>query len=130
MTKKLILFYAHSGDDNADYGAVSRSDGFDGFQTNLIAQYYDCSDSPVPSEGYRPSERKKGLIGERPTTTHHRPGPWTVERVESYPADLPTGTEFDEIIICTCGYAPLPEDENPWIKMIQRQVSEEQLVSA
>ena len=88
------------------------------------------SGKPAPTESYRLSEYKSGLVGDRPTTTHHRPGPWIVETVESYLPDLPAGTEFGEVVICTCGYRPLPEAENSWIEMIQRQVSEEQLVSA
>lgn len=130
MTRKLILFYADSGNDELDYGTLTR--GNDSQELRLLGQYYDSSNKPAPTEGYRLSEYKSGLVGDdrRPTTTHHRPGPWMVETVESYLPDLPVGTEFGEVVICTCGYSPLPEAENPWVEMIQRQVSEEQLVSA
>ncbi|EKU99700.1 hypothetical protein Lepto7375DRAFT_1768 [Leptolyngbya sp. PCC 7375] len=128
MTRKLILFYADSGDDSKDYATLVRGD--DRQELRLLAQYYDSSNKPIPNEGYRLSEYKRGEIGGVLRPTHHRPGPWMVEIVENYVPDLPIGTEFGEVVICTCGYSPLPEAENPWIEMIQRQVSEEQLVSA
>ncbi len=82
MVRKLILFYADSGNNSKDYATLVR-DG-DTQQLRLIAQHYDSSNGPIPNEGYRLSEYKKGIVGDRPTTTHHRPGPWLVETVESY----------------------------------------------
>ncbi|MEM9804658.1 MAG: hypothetical protein AAF959_05215 [Cyanobacteria bacterium P01_D01_bin.56] len=49
----------------------------------------------------------------------HRPGPWVVlDEGECYSADIPGMQAFDEIMVFKVGYDPLPEAENPWIKVI------------
>ena len=123
MSRKLILFYANSGDSGLDYGTLTRGDN-DNQRLKLLAQYYDSSDSPAPDEGYRLSSYKQAEVDGVTRNTHHRPGPWSVETVESYLPDLPMGTEFGEVVICTCDYTPLPDDENPWVELIQRQAPE------
>jgi hypothetical protein len=52
--------------------------------------------------------------------THHRDSDWVVDRVEEYVPDLPTGTEFTEVVICYCKYVPIDAPLNP---MPDRQVS-------
>jgi hypothetical protein len=96
--------------------------------TNLLAEYYDCSDKPAPSEGYRLTEYKQddeaATFDHRGGTTHYRPGPWQVDRVEEYVGN--TGMEeHSEIVICHCRYAPLPDHENPWVEMSPAVVSVE-----
>jgi hypothetical protein len=47
--------------------------------------------------------------------THWRKSAWVVASVEVYSPDIPIGMEFDEIVVYTCDYAPLPDEENPWV---------------
>jgi hypothetical protein len=85
--------------------------------TWILAENWDSSDRPVPEPGYRPSEyvqvaqdydsEKHGW------STHYKPGDWEVERVEEYLPDLPTGNNFDMIVICYCKYSPIDAPLKP-----------------
>lgn len=124
--QRTYLFYANSGDDAKDTSRLISPMG-DETLHSLLAQHFDCSpDGDTPDEGYRLSEYKcdpqtySRSLSQREAagSTHHRPGPWVVTRVESYLPDLPVGTEYTEIVMCWCDYQPLPEADNPWIEMI------------
>ncbi|NEZ57713.1 hypothetical protein [Adonisia turfae] len=124
--QRTYLFYANSGDDAKDTSRLIASDGQESLHS-LLAQHFDCSpDGEAPEEGCRLSEYKSDPSAysrplnkrEAAGSTHHRPGPWVVTRVESYLPDLPVGTEYTEVVMCWCDYQPLPEADNPWIEMI------------
>ena len=129
MTKeKTYIFYGCSGDEAKDWSTLTRSDGSQS-RHRLLAQHHDCRpNAEAPEEGYRLSEYKHDPqaystpLTERQAagSTHYRPGPWIVTRVESYLPDLPVGTEYTEVVMCWCDYQPLPEAENPWVEMIIR----------
>ncbi|MEO1353415.1 MAG: hypothetical protein AAFW84_32410 [Cyanobacteria bacterium J06635_15] len=112
---KLVLFRAEDGSKR--WSTLTRPDGSQ-IQVQTLEQHLDCSGKPAPEPGYRLSETKRDMDAAThyhmdSSYTHYRPGPWRVSRVESYVPDLPVGTEFAEIVVCTCEYTPLPED-TPW----------------
>jgi len=54
--------------------------------------------------------------------THQRLSPWRVSRVDEYVGN--TGQEaMDDVVIAYCAYAPLPEDQNPWVETAPAIVS-------
>ncbi|MDV3349918.1 hypothetical protein QGP82_14530 [Leptothoe sp. LEGE 181152] len=110
MPRKTYLFYANSGDDAKDVSRLIKPNGNESLHY-LLEQHFDSTpEGKIPEMGYRLSERNA-------EGTHIRPGPWVVESVDSYLPDLPVGSGFAEVVICECGYAPLPEDENPWTEI-------------
>ncbi|NEZ61992.1 hypothetical protein D0962_04250 [Leptolyngbyaceae cyanobacterium CCMR0082] len=133
MTKeKTYIFYGCSGDESKDWSTLTGSDGSQS-QHRLLSQHFDCSpNAEAPEEGYRLSEYKNDPSAysrplnkrEAAGSTHHRPGPWVVTRVESYLPDLPVGTEYTEVVMCWCDYQPLLEADNPWIEMIMPNLAD------
>ncbi|EKU99737.1 hypothetical protein Lepto7375DRAFT_1805 [Leptolyngbya sp. PCC 7375] len=124
--QRTYLFYANSGDETKDTSRLISPTG-DETLHSLLSQHFDCSpNAEAPEEGYRLSEYKSDPDAysrqlsprEAAGSTHHRPGPWVVTRVESYLPDLPVGTEYTEVVMCWCDYQPLLEADNPWIEMI------------
>ena len=86
---------------------------------NTLGIHLDYSDAEYPTPGDRPiNEYLKDEAGRK---THSRFTPWVVESVEAYVPDLPIGQRFDEVVICTCAYSPLPEAENPWVPINRLQ---------
>ena len=115
--KKLVLFYAHSGDDEKDWNTLIRASDGTQQQVRFLGQH--TGSKPAPEPGYRLSETKRDVATAKvyhldDSDTHYRPGPWVVDSVESYLPDLPIGTEFTEIVVCQCEYSPLPDADNPW----------------
>ena len=78
--------------------------------SDILAQHLDYSDGPAPKPGDRLNEHQgNGHL----QAGSWRPGPWRVVSVEEYPGN--TGQEsFAEVVICSCEYAPLPDEVNPW----------------
>lgn len=87
--------------------------------TDILAEYWDSSDQPLPEPGYRPTEyvRVDDCVDPRfPTaSTHYRPGDWEVVRVHTYTPDIPVpyGAVFDVIALCYCRYAPIDAPMQP-----------------
>jgi hypothetical protein len=81
-----------------------------GGSSDILCQYLDYADSAPPKVGDRTQEfRGNGHL----KASSSRWSPWQVIKVEEYVAN--TGLEeFSEVLICTCEYAPLPEQENAW----------------
>jgi hypothetical protein len=93
--------------------------------TDILAEYYDCSDKPIPAPGYRPLEfiRVDAVHDSQQHgySTHYRPGDWEVTQVQTYTPDLPTPhSDYDMIVICHCRYNPIDATLKP---MPERQVS-------
>lgn len=92
--------------------------------TNTLCEHYDCSEQALPEPGYRPPEFMRVDQLSDPKTpeaaTHYRLSDWEVTRVETYSPDLPTGMDFDLIVICHCQYNPINAPLKP---MPERQVS-------
>lgn len=104
--RKYIAFRADWMEED---GAENRLLAHTGACTDILAEYFDSSDAPIPEPGYRPSEYcqvPEAIDPESPgSSTHFRRGDWEVVRVEQY---APIGTaEFDLIVICYCRYAPI-----------------------
>jgi hypothetical protein len=92
----------------------------------LLGQYFDYSNGPAPDVGYRLPEFKYddavATFDHRGGVTHQRLSPWNVSRVDEYVGN--TGQEtMDDVVIAYCAYAPLPENENPWVEMAPAIVS-------
>jgi len=91
--------------------------------TWILAEYWDSSNKPIPTPGYRPTEfiRVDALHNpaEHGYSTHYRQGDWEVTWVETYTPDIPMG-EFDIIVICYYKYNPVNAPLKP---MPERQVS-------
>jgi hypothetical protein len=43
-----------------------------------------------------------------------RPGDWVVEAVDLFVSTQPTQTEYEAIAVCTCRFAPVPQQEQTW----------------
>lgn len=96
-----------------------------GIVADIVGQHYVCS-AHLPNPGDRLTEYKcddqAASFDHRGGTTHYRPGPWQVTRVDEYVGN--TGQEHhDAVYICLCVYDPLPEAENPWVEMAPAIVS-------
>ncbi|MFB2978939.1 hypothetical protein [Microseira sp. BLCC-F43] len=104
--RKYIIFQA---DEREEHEAERRILAHTGACTDILAEYFDSSDAPIPEPGYRPSEYcqvQEAIDPESPgSSTHFRRGDWEVVRVEQY---APIGTaEFDLVVVCYCRYAPI-----------------------
>lgn len=93
--------------------------------TDILAEYYDCSNKPIPEPGYRPLEFVRVEESHNPQqhgySTHYRSGDWEVTKVQTYTPDLPTPhNDYDILVICDCKYNPIDAPLQP---MPERQVS-------
>ena len=75
--------------------------------TSILQENWDSSGKGDPQPGDRILNHKTDETGQGWT----RRGDWVIDRVESYPANIPGLQEFSEILICTCKYAPI---ESEW----------------
>jgi len=82
----------------------------DGGSSNILSQRLDYSEGGPPAVGERLLEyRDNGHL--QPSS--YRFSPWQVAKVEEFPGA--TRLEFvEEIVVASCCYAPLSEEENPW----------------
>lgn len=96
-----------------------------GILADILGQHYlNGADEPTPGDRLPEFQHSPttATFDHGGGTTHHRPGPWQITRVEEYPCN--TGTEdYEGIYLCHCIYAPLPETENPWVEMPRAIVS-------
>ncbi|MDX2097775.1 MAG: hypothetical protein SFW36_08360 [Leptolyngbyaceae cyanobacterium bins.59] len=85
--------------------------------TDILAEEFDSSDSPLPKPGDRVLElvTVPGFEDSRfpGASTHHRDGEWQVSRIEEYTPDIPVGMAFGTIVLCFCRYAPINNPLNP-----------------
>jgi hypothetical protein len=90
-----------------------------GSSSDILAQHLDYSDGPSPEPGDRlPEHCGNGHL----QASSSRPGPWRVVAVDEYVGN--TGCEpFDSVVICSCEYAPIPDEENLWSQNQLGQVS-------
>lgn len=75
--------------------------------TSILQENWDYSGKGDPQPGDRISDHKSDETGQGWT----RRGDWVIDRVESYPANIPGLQEFSEVLICTCKYDPI---ESEW----------------
>jgi hypothetical protein len=120
---RLVIFKA---EDSSAPGWEARTLQVSGSLTDLLGQYFDYSNGPAPDVGYRLPEFKHddaaATFDHRGGVTHQRLSPWNVSRVDEYVGN--TGQEtMDDVVIAYCAYAPLPENENPWVEMAPAIVS-------
>jgi hypothetical protein len=120
--RRYIIFQAETGDAE---GWEERKLEHTQALTDILAEYWDSSNQPIPEPGYRPLEfiRVDGLHDPKRHghSTHYRPSDWEVVRVETYTPDIPTpASTFDEIVLCYCQYSPIDAPLKP---MPERQVS-------
>jgi hypothetical protein len=122
MGRKYIIFRA---DWSEEQGAENRILAHTGAITDILAEHFDSSNSPLPEPGYRLREyhRIEQFVDPRfpGASTHSRVGDWEVVRVEKYITDLPN-TEFETVVICYCQYSPVSTALEPLPKI---QVSQE-----
>jgi hypothetical protein len=122
MGRKYIIFRA---DWSEEQGAENRILAHTGAITDILAEHFDSSNSPLPEPGYRLREyhRIEQFVDPRfpGASTHSRVGDWEVVRVEKYITDLPN-TEFETVVICYCQYSPVSTPLEPLPKI---QVSQE-----
>lgn len=90
--------------------------------TNIIAEHYDASDTPLPKIGYRIRDYyqiESFIDQEFPhSSTHSRIGDWEVTKVEEYMPNL-SNNELESIVICYCKYTPIITPLEPLPKQIQ-----------
>jgi hypothetical protein len=125
MGRKYIIFRA---DWSEEQGAENRILAHTGAITDILAEHFDSSNSPLPEPGYRLREyhRIEQFVDPRfpGASTHSRVGDWEVVRVETYTPDLPT-TEFETIAICYCQYSPVSTPLEPLPKIqVSQQMQE------
>ena len=122
MGRKYIIFRA---DWSEEQGAENRILAHTRAITDILAEHFDSSNSPLPEPGYRLREyhRIEQFVDPRfpGASTHSRVGDWEVVRVEEYTPDLPT-SEFETVAICYCQYSPV---ETPLEPLPKIQVSQE-----
>lgn len=107
MGRKYIILRA---DWTEEEGAENRLLAHTGGLTDILAEYFDSSNLPIPEPGYRPLEfhtltefEDTQIVG---ADTHYRVGDWEVVRVEEYPTSIPNNT-FEAIVVCYCKYSPV-----------------------
>jgi hypothetical protein len=88
-----------------------------GALTAILAEWFDSSERELPQPGYRLRDYAR-LDGQGQPhydagSTHSRLGDWVVSQVEEFPANLPTGQKFEEIIVCYCRYVPIEPQWQP-----------------
>lgn len=71
--------------------------------TSILQENWDSSGKPAPEPGDRILDHRSDSEGQG----WYRNGDWVIDRVESYPANIPGWQEFSEILICTCKYDPI-----------------------
>ena len=118
--RKWIIFRADKRQPNWKERKFQHS----GSLTNILAEHFDSSGREIPEPGYRPPEfiRVEDAIDPQfpAAKTHYRKSDWEVVRVETYTPDIPVGTDFGMIVICTCQYNPIDAPLKP---MPERQIS-------
>lgn len=118
--RKWIIFRA----DKRQPGGLERKYAHTGSLTKNLFEHFDSSDKPLPGPGYRPPEfiRIEEAVDPQfsAAKTHYRKSNWEVVRVETYTPDIPVGTDFGMIVICTCQYNPIDAPLKP---MPDRQIS-------
>lgn len=123
---RLTIFQASTFDElQKAPGGLERLEDM-GITGHILRQYFDYSNQPAPSTGYRLKEFKTdggtASFDHQGGVTHHRLSDWRVARAETYVAN--TGYEaFDEVVVAYCEYSPLPDEENPWIEMAPARVT-------
>lgn len=82
----------------------------DGGSSDILSQTIDFSDGAPPQVGDRTLKVKDHGHLEASST---RRSLWRVTKVEEYAAN--TGMEeFSEVVVATCEYSPLSEEDTPW----------------
>ena len=114
MGRKYMIFRAEWTEEE---GADNRLLAHTGAYTDILAEYFDSSNAPIPAPGYRLLEFHSA--DGSGSSTHYRTGDWEVVRVEEYPTAIPNN-EFEAIVVGYCKYVPL---ETPLIPMPKAQVS-------
>ena len=111
--RKYIIFKAQS---MSAEGWENRMLAHTGATTDILCEYYNSSDEPLPQPGNRPYEFYRIEEFDDPqfpdSDTHYRVGDWEVVRVEQYPTAEP-GSNYDLIAVCYCQYAPKPSPLMP-----------------
>ena len=78
--------------------------------TDVLGEYYDSSDRPLPQPGYRLRDYQQlpeAIDQAFPqASTHSRLSVWQVSRVEVYEAKQ-AGSSFEAIAVCYCAYVPI-----------------------
>lgn len=112
MGRKYIIFRA---DWREEEGAESRLLAHTKATTDILAEYFDSSNSPLPEPGYRVREYHKidGFADSNfpEVSTHSRVGDWEVAKVEEYKSQ--DATDFESIVICYCKYSPVSTPLEP-----------------
>lgn len=114
MGRKYIIFRA---DWREEQGAESRLLAHTKATTDILAEYFDSSNSPLPKPGYRVREYHKidsFADQEFPdVSTHSRVGDWEVVKVEEYKSTKEDDADFESIVICYCKYSPISTSLEP-----------------
>jgi len=87
-----------------------------GSLTDILAEYYDASQRPLPQPGYRLRDyvRVESAIDPQfpAASTHSRLSNWQVTRVEVYePREM--GSAFEAIAVCFCQWVPIAAPIEP-----------------
>ncbi len=114
MGRKYIIFRA---DWREEQGAENRLLAHTKAATDILAEYFDSSNSPLPEPGYRIREYHKiDVFADKEfpdVTTHSRIGDWEVAKVEEYKSTVRDAADFESIVICYCKYSPISTPLEP-----------------
>lgn len=97
---KYVLWMAIDGEPNACRTIPSHDGGVTG--TRILNEGLYCADGD-PEPGERLTQYKTDSDGRTLTGWSS----WIIDRVETYPANLPGYQEFSEIIVCFCKFSPV-----------------------
>jgi hypothetical protein len=121
---KYIIFKTESMSDS---GWEERVLTHTGALTDILAEHYDSSNSPLPTPGYRLREYHKIQQFADPqfpdASTHSRIGDWEVTRVEKYTPE--SNSDFEAIVICYCRYSQVTTPLEPLPKIQTTQELQE-----
>lgn len=109
-----ILYRAADSDVSGEPREMSNSrTTFLGGLTSILTESWDYGSNPLPKAGDRFSITKKsGHTTNGWPDTYSAPSDWVVTDVRVYETE--PGADYDRIVVCTCLYAPIPEDQRQW----------------
>ncbi len=97
---KYILWISQEGEPNSARTIPAHDGGLT--STSILQESLYCS-GEAPKEGDRITNHKTDDEG----YGWSQWGDWIVDRVESYPANIPSYQEYGEIVLCLCKYSPI-----------------------
>jgi hypothetical protein len=108
----LIMFRSADKSGEPQELRSKRVNAFGGL-SDFLTEHIDYGNHPLPAVGYRPTITKEpGTSTNGWPDTYSGRGDWVVTDVRVYDGD--PGGAFDRVVICSCLYAPLKDEDRNW----------------